>query len=93
MDLFLEQVELADNTTNDNTFDVLYDMNTKFIHAVENNTDTPREFVYRLKGEQDAIAKEHRQEILEYCLATILPTDEVGLGDIFVHGKYVERIK
>lgn len=93
MDLFLEQVELADNTTNDNTFDVLYDMNTKFIHAVENNTDTPREFVYRLVDTEENIATKHRQEILEYCLATILPTDEVGLGDIFVHGKYVERIK
>jgi hypothetical protein len=46
-----------------------------------------------LKGEEDAIAKEHRQEILEYCLAAVLPTDEVGLGDIFVHGKYIERIK
>jgi hypothetical protein len=92
MELFLEQIELADNTTNDNDFDIFYDVNTKLIHAFE-NTDSPREFVYRLKGEQDAIAKEHRQEILEYCLAAVLPTDEVGLGDIFVHGKYIERIK
>ena len=95
LELFLEQVELADNTTNDNTFDVFYDLNTKLLHAFENDVEEgkPREFVYRLKGEQDDIAKEHREEILNYCLAVVLPTDEVGLGDIFMHGKYVERIK
>jgi hypothetical protein len=95
LELFLEQVELADNTTNDNTFDVFYDLNTKLLHAFENDVEEgePREFVYRLKGEQDDIAKEHREEILNYCLAVVLPTDEVGLGDIFLHGKYVEKIK
>ena len=97
MELFLEQIELADNTTNDNDFDIFYDVNTKLIHAFENTDYSPREFVYRLKGEEDAIAKEHRQEILEYCLAALpvynILTDEVGLGDIFLHGKYIERIK
>ena len=95
LELFLEQVELADNTTNDNTFDVFYDINTKLLHAFENDVEEgePREFVYRLKGEQDDIAKEHREEILNYCLAVVLPTEEVGLGDIFMHGKYIERIK
>ena len=95
LDLFLEEVELADNTTNDNTFDVFYDLNTKLLHAFENDVEEgePREFVYRLKGEQDDIAKEHREEILNYCLAVVLPTEEVGLGDIFMHGKYIERIK
>ena len=95
LELFLEEVELADNTTNDNTFDVFYDLNTKLLHAFENDVEEgePREFVYRLKGEQDDIAKEHREEILNYCLAVVLPTDEVGLGDIFLHGKYVEKIK
>jgi hypothetical protein len=95
LELFLEEVELADNTTNDNTFDVFYDLNTKLLHAFENDVEKgePREFVYRLKGEQDDIAKEHREEILNYCLAVVLPTDEVGLGDIFMHGKYIERIK
>ncbi len=92
LELFLEQVELADNTINDNTFDVFYDINTKLMHAFENDVDEPREFVYKLKGEQDDIAREHRQEILEYCLAVVLPTESVCLGDIFVHGKYIERI-
>jgi hypothetical protein len=74
---------------------VFYDLNTKLLHAFENDVEEgePREFVYRLKGEQDDIAKEHREEILNYCLAVVLRTDEVGLGDIFLHGKYVEKIK
>jgi len=92
LELFLEEVELRENTINDNTFDVFYDRNTKLLHAFENDTDEPREFVYRLTDDQDTIAEKHRQEILEYCLAVVLPTDSVGLGDIFMHGKYVERV-
>jgi len=92
LELFLEEVELRENTINDNTFDVFYDINTKLLHAFENDTDEPREFVYRLTDDQDTIAEKHRQEILEYCLAVVLPTDSVGLGDIFMHGKYVERV-
>jgi len=92
LELFLEQIELKDNILNDNDFDIFYDMNTKLIHAFENNVDEPREFVYRLTDTEESIAENHRQEILEYCLATVLPTDTVGLGDIFVHGKYVERL-
>lgn len=92
LDLILEQVELADNKTNDNTFDVFYDINTKLLHAFENDVDEPREFVYRLTDTEENIAKNHRQEILEYCLAVVLPNESVGLGDIFMHGKFVEKI-
>jgi hypothetical protein len=94
MELFLEQIELKDNTLNDNTFDILFDVETGLIHAIENDVpkDEAREFVYRLVDDEDKIAKEHREEILNYCLATVLPTDEVGLGDIFCHGKYVTLI-
>jgi hypothetical protein len=92
LNLFLEQIELADNTINDNTFDVFIDINTNLFHAFENDVDEPREFVYRLTDTEESIAENHRQEILEYCLATVLPTDSVGLGDIFVHGKYIERL-
>ena len=92
LELILEQVELADNTTNDNTFDVFYNINTKYMHAFENDVEEPREFIYKLKGEQDDIAREHRQEILEYCLCDVLPSDSVGLGDIFLHSKYIEKI-
>ncbi len=93
MDLLLEQIELFDNKENDNDFDIFFDFNTKLFHAFENNVDEPREFVYRLVDTEENIAKNHREEILQYCLATVLPTDSVGLGDIFVHGKFVELIK
>lgn len=92
MDLLLEQIELFDNKENDNDFDIFFDINTKLFHAFENNVDEPREFVYRLVDTEENIAKNHREEILQYCLATVLPTDSVGLGDIFVHGKYIERV-
>jgi hypothetical protein len=92
MDLLLQQIELSDNKENDNDFDIFFDFNTKLFHAFENNVDEPREFVYRLVNTEENIAKNHRQEILDYCLATVLPTDTVGLGDIFVHGKYIERV-
>lgn len=92
MDILLEQIELFDNKENDNDFDIFFDFNTKLFHAFENNVDEPREFVYRLVDTEENIAKNHREEILQYCLATVLPTDSVGLGDIFVHGKYIERI-
>lgn len=95
LELFIEQVELSDNVLNDNTFDIFYDINTKQIHAFENDVEVGevRHFIYELVDEQDTITEKHRVEILEYCLATVLPTDEVGLGDIFMHGKYVRRIK
>jgi ribonuclease HIII len=93
LELFLEEIELVENTTDDNTFDIFYDNDTKLIHAIENNVEVPRKFIYRLKGEEDEIAREHRQEILEYCLAVVLPTDEVGLGDIFTHRKYIELVE
>ena len=94
LDLFLEQIELAENTTNDNTFDIFYDINTKEIHAFENDVEPSeqRHFIYRLTDTEENIAKNHREEILKYCLAVVLPTDSVGLGDIFLHGKFVERI-
>ena len=92
LELFLEEIELKENTINDNTFDVFYDINTKLIHAIENDVEEPRKFIYRLTNDQNTIAEKHRQEILEYCLAVVLPTESVCLGDIFVHGKYIERI-
>lgn len=93
MDLLLEQVELFDNKENDNDFDVFFDFNTKLFHAFENNVEEPREFVYRLVDTEENIIKKHREEILEYCLATVLPNESVGLGDIFIHGKYIDRLR
>jgi hypothetical protein len=94
MELILEQVELKENTANDNTFDIFYDFNTKRFHAFENDVEEGemREFVFELIVEQDYIAKTHREEILRYCLSKITPDDEVSLGDIFLHGKFIQQV-
>ena len=88
MELILTDIELAENTRNDNTFDVWYNFETGTFVAYENGGN--RKFRYKLDGEFEDIAKNHRQEILDYCLAVVLPTEEVSIGDIFVHGKYIE---
>jgi hypothetical protein len=94
MDIILEQIELKENKLNDNTFDIFYNYNTKKFHAFENDVENGelREFVYELTDTEDNIANNHREEILEYCLAVVTKNDSVGLGDIFVHGKYVTHI-
>jgi hypothetical protein len=94
LDIILEQIELSDNTTNDNTFDIFYDINTKEIHAFENDVEVgeQRHYIYRLVDSEENIAINHREEILTYCLAQVLPTDSVGLGDIFIHRKYIKKI-
>jgi hypothetical protein len=94
MELILEQIELDENISSENTFNIFFDEKTGLIHAIENDvpSDEAKEFVYGLVGNQDEIASEHRDEILAYCLSKVLPCDEVGLGDIFMHGKYVTLI-
>lgn len=93
MELIAQQVELADNKLNDNTFDIMYDDTTKRIHAFENDEiDNQREFVYELTEDQDVIATKYRDEILSYCLSVVTPDDEVSLADIFIHGKHIRQL-
>ena len=90
MELILQDIELAENTKNGNVFDVWYNFETGTFIAQE--VDGVRTFRYKLDGDFETIAREHREEILEYCLAVVLPTEEVSIGDIFVHGKFIEII-
>ena len=90
MELIEQDIELVENTTNDNTFDVWYNNQTGTFIAKENNGN--RVFKYKLDGEFETIAKEHRQEILEYRLGRVTPEDVVTVGDIFMHAKYIEII-
>jgi hypothetical protein len=89
MELILTDIELADNTTNDNTFDVWYS-NKTFI-AIE-NVKGGRTFKYKFKLPLLFIAKNHAKEILEYRLGKVTPQDELSIGDIFMHGKFIEKI-
>jgi hypothetical protein len=94
LEQILEQIELRENKLNDNTFDVFYDFNTKRFHAFENDVEEGemREFVFELTDTEENIVNNHREEILQYCLATVLPSDSVGLGDIFLHGKFIQQV-
>ena len=52
-----------------------------------------RVVLFKLTKDQDTIASEHRDEILSYCLGgSYTKEDEVSLGDIFIHGKYVKKL-
>jgi hypothetical protein len=94
-DLILEQVELQDNTLDDNTFDVFFDTNTKQFHCFENDVEEDeeiREFVYILTEDLQTIIKNNREEILSYVISQPNIQHEVTLGDIFLHGKFIKRI-
>lgn len=64
---------------------------TGLIYAVSND-ETEYVRLFKLTKPQEVIEVEHRDEILDYCLAKKTPEDEVCIGDIFVHGKYVEQL-
>ena len=90
-ELILEDIELADNTTNDNTFDIWFDYQAQVFLAKELCTNG-RTFKYKLKDYVEEIATKHRQEILTYRLGRVTPDDVVTVGDIFMYRKFVENI-
>lgn len=90
MELILQDIELAENTKNGNVFDVWYNDTTGTFIAQE--VDGVRTFRYKIDGDFEKIAKEHRQEILEYRLCVVTADDEVTVGDVFMHGKFIEII-
>jgi hypothetical protein len=65
---------------------------TGLIYAVSEEPTDPL-FIYKLIKPQAEIEVEHRDEILDYCLAKKTPEDEVSLSDIFVHGKYLQLLR
>ena len=91
MELILTDIELAENTKDDNTFDVWYNNTTGSFVALENGTGG-RRFRYKLSKEVEDLTIEEQQEILEYRLGRVTADDEVTLGDVFMHGKFIEII-
>lgn len=88
MENLLEQIELLNE---ENTFDVFFDFQKKIFVAVENTT-SPKIKKYKLTSSEEDICENHRDEILTYCLCSYTKDDSIGLGDIFIHGKYIEEI-
>lgn len=92
LELILQDIELAENTINDNTFDIWVNENTGTFIAKE-NTPSGRTFKYALKGNFEDIAKENRYDILKYRLGKVTPEDEVFLEDVFMQGQFIELIQ
>lgn len=91
LELILQDIELSDNTINDNTFDIWYSNRLQKFVAQE-NIAKGRRFIYELTDTEENISKTHRQEILEYRLSKVTQNDEVTIGDIFMHSKFIEKI-
>jgi hypothetical protein len=88
-ELIREDVYLNDDVNEENPHNVYVSENL-IIYCV--NKETKHVTLYGLVANQDEIANEHRDEILSYCLGSYTKEDEVSLGDIFVHGKYVAKL-
>ena len=88
-ELILTDIELADNTTNDNTFDVWFDYQAQVFLAKELCT-SGRTFKYIPNGDLEEIAINNRQEILEYRLGRVTPQDQVTIADIFMCRKFTK---
>jgi hypothetical protein len=90
MELILQDIELAENTKNANVFDVWYNDTTGTFIAQE--VDGVRTFRYKLSKEVEELTEEEKYEILKYRLGRVTPEDEVTIGDVFMHGKFIEII-
>ena len=90
-ELILQDIELSENTINDNTFDVLFDYQAQVFLAKELCT-SGRTFKYIPSGDLEEIAINNRQEILKYRLGRVTPEDKVTIGDIFMHAKFIKKI-
>ena len=86
----LSDIELRENTTNENTFDVWFDADEKRFLANENNG--VRSYAYKLKDDIENITKQHRNEILEYRLGRVTKDDVLTIADIFMHGNFIDRL-
>lgn len=88
-ELIREEVEISDSVIDG--YNIYASDITGLIYAVSEEPNDPL-YIYKLTKPQAEIEVEHRDEILDYCLAVKTKDDEVCLGDIFMHGKYVELI-
>lgn len=87
-ELIREQVDINEKAT---WYNIYASEVTGLIYALPTDPNETL-YIYKLIKPQAEIEVEHRDEILDYCLAKKTPEDEVSLGDIFVHGKYIQLI-
>lgn len=78
-DVYLDSGYNSDNSMREEVF-----------YAVSTQRDEV--LVYKPTDTLDNIAKKHKHSILEYCLGkNYRSDDEVGAGDIFLHGEFINR--
>jgi hypothetical protein len=80
--MILQDIELHNS---DMLFDVFFDFDNQIFTA----KSATEEIKFRLTKPENEIAQLHRDEILTYSIASYSKEDSVGLGDIFLHGKYI----
>lgn len=90
-ELILDDIFQHDDELETFPCDVYYDSDSKLFYLISNCFEDVIE-IYKMTKEQEVIEKEHRAEILAYRLARFTDEDEVSVGDIFMHGKYVEKV-
>lgn len=93
-EVILEEVFLSDDNNEERPMNVYSDdllSNPGIMYAVDFNTEKVRTF--RLTANQDDIAEEHREKILNYRLNNPTSDDDVYLGDIFMQGDHIKEIE
>ena len=93
MELILTDIELGTEIQNEelNSFDVWYNKKQNVFVAV--NPITKESYRYELTKSIEDILYEISEDILDFRLAKRSKEDSVGIGDIFMYGKYVQLIK
>lgn len=93
MELVLTDVELNIETQDkdNNFFDVWFNRKHNIFVAV--NPITKESYRYQLTKSIEEVIYEISTNILEYRLSRVTKDDTVGIGDIFMYGKYLEEIK
>jgi hypothetical protein len=89
-EMILDEVFMIDDELETFPHTIYHNAEQGLIYAVSQCSDELR--IYKLIGDQDTIAKEHRQVILEYVLSKVGEHDEVSLADIFMYGKFNELV-
>lgn len=88
MKLLLTDVEIQGEEQN---FNVYFALDTQKFHCFSVNST--KVLIFKLVDTIENIEKNHREEILEYCLGSFTKEDIVGIGDIFLHGKYIKKLE
>ncbi len=90
-ELVLEEIFAPDDINEEFPCNVYYDSETKLFYVVSYTLEN-HITLFKLDGDQEEISTNHRLEILRYRLSVVTKDDEVSIGDIFMHGKFINEL-